>query len=87
MAGLQIPGIEPVFKPQTTGLDKAMEFMGKAQSTAGGMQQNIPTPDKTVGGGITGGLAGAQAGLALSGGNPVGAGVGALVGAAGYYLS
>ena len=56
MAGLNIPGVEPVFKPQTTGLDKAMEFMGKSQGMAGAMQPNIPKPGKTAGGGLSAGL-------------------------------
>ena len=94
MAGLNIPGVEPIFKPQTTGLDKAMEFMGKSQGMAGAMQPNIPKPEKAIGGGLTSGLAGAgvgtSIGTAISTGamaGPVGAGIGAAVGIAGYYLS
>ena len=94
MAGLNIPGVEPVFKPQTTGLDKAMEFMGKSQGMAGAMQPNIPKPEKTIGGGLTSGLAGAGAGAAIGPAistgamaGPVGAGIGTAVGIAGYYLS
>ena len=86
-AGLQIPGIEPAFQPKTTGLDKAMEFMGKSQSTAGGMQQNIPMPGKTVGGGLTAGLSGAAAGTMIAGGPGIGTAIGGIVGAAGYYLA
>ena len=94
MAGLNIPGVEPIFKPQTTGLDKAMEFMGKSQGMAGAMQPNIPKPEKAIGGGLTSGLAGAGVGTsigpAISTGamaGPVGAGIGAAAGIAGYYLS
>lgn len=87
MPGLEIPGIEPIFKPQTTGLDRAMGLMSKSQGAAGAMQPNIPLPEKSVGGGLTAGLSGAGAGAAISGGNPIGAGVGAAVGIAGYYLS
>ena len=94
MAGLNIPGVEPVFKPQTTGLDKAMEFMGKSQGMAGAMQPNIPKPGKTAGGGLSAGLAGASAGAAIgpaiaagSAAGPWGAAIGAGVGIAGYYLS
>ncbi|GAB6096416.1 hypothetical protein JCM14469_26690 [Desulfatiferula olefinivorans] len=98
MAGLQIPGIEPVFENKTTGLDRATQLMSQARSTAGGMQPNIPRPDKTVGQGLTAGLAGAGAGASIgaalttgaatgAGLGPVGAGVGAAVGLLGYYLS
>lgn len=94
MAGMNIPGVEPIFKPQTTGLDKAMDFMGKSQGMAGAMQPNIPQPGKTVGGGLTAGLAGASAGAAIgpaiaagSAAGPWGAAIGAGVGIAGYYLS
>ena len=94
MAGLEIPGIEPVFKPQSTGLDRAMGLMSKSQGMAGAMQPNIPKPGKTAGGGLSSGLAGAGAGAsigtAISTGamaGPVGAGIGAAVGIAGYYLS
>ena len=87
MAGLEIPGIEPVFKPQSTGLDRAMGLTSKSQGMAGAMQPNIPAPSKSIGGGLTAGLSGAGAGASMSGGNPVGAGVGAGVGIAGYYLS
>ena len=94
MAGLNIPGVEPIFKPQTTGLDKAMEFMGKSQGMAGAMQPNIPKPGKTAGGGLSAGLAGAGAGASIGTAiatgamaGPVGAGIGAAAGIAGYYLS
>ena len=93
MPGLEIPTVEPIFKPQTTGLDRAMGLMSKSQGAAGAMQPNIPLPGKTVGGGLTSGLAGAGAGAAIAGASsgaisgPVGAGVGSLVGIAGYYLS
>lgn len=92
MAGLQIPGIEPVFENKTTGLDKAMQLAGQARSTAGGIQQNIPKPDKTIGGGLTSGLAGAGAGAATgaamgAGLGLPGAAVGTGVGLLGYYLS
>ena len=96
-AGLQIPGIEPAFQPKTTGLDKAMEFMGKSQSTAGGMQQNIPMPGKTVGAGLMNTLGGAGAGAAIgsaiSGGTAgsiapgIGTAIGAAVGLGSYLLS
>jgi hypothetical protein len=86
-AGLQIPGIEPAFKPQTTGLDKAMEMMGKASSTTGSMQQNIPMPGKTIGGGLTAGLSGAAAGTMIAGGPGIGTAIGGIVGTAGYYLA
>lgn len=98
MAGLNIPGIDPVFKPQSTGLDRAMEFMGKSQSAAGSMGQNIKQPGKTIGGGLTSGLSGAAAGasigsamtsaaLAGSSAGPIGMGIGATVGLLGYFLS
>lgn len=90
----EIPGIEPIFKPRATGLDKAMDFMGKSQGMAGAMQPNIPNPGKTAGGGLTSGLAGAGAGASIGTAvstaamaGPVGAGIGAAVGIAGYYLS
>lgn len=92
MAGLQIPGIEPVFENKTTGLDRATQLMSQARSTAGGMQQNIPKPDKTAGGAIAGGLAGAGAAAATAGAmgatlGPVGLAAGVGLGMAGYYLS
>lgn len=92
MPGLEIPGIEPIFKPQTTGLDRAMGLMSKSQGAAGAMQPNIPLPEKSIGGGLTAGLSGAAAGAATgaaigAGLGHIGAGVGATVGIAGYYLS
>lgn len=94
MAGLEIPGIEPVFKPQSTGLDRAMGLMSKSQGMAGAMQPNIPAPSKSIGGGLTAGLSGAGAGAAIGGAmatgaaaGPIGAGAGAAIGIAGYYLS
>lgn len=95
-AGLdhEIPTIKPVFGTTTTGLARAMDMMGKGQSTFGRTQPNIPAPEKTVGGGLTSGLAGAGAGAAIATGattgtaaGPWGAAIGAVVGLAGYYLS
>lgn len=81
MPGLEIPTVEPIFKPQTTGLDRAMGLMSKSQGAAGAMQPNIPAPEKSIGGGLTAGLSGAGAGAAI-GGAMTTAGTAAATGAA-----